>query len=226
MRFRGQGFGRRCARRRVNAAMNPWLNIPLDDYQAHMEAVGQAAVLRSLFGTIYMRVKPQRLAVLGCTSGADFDAIDSSLTEVAVGLDVNPTYLQTAQQRSLGLGRSVEWVCGDVLTAELPQSPFDLIHAALLLEYLDAAALFRRVRHWLMPGAYLSLITQQPIVGLAAVSNTGYESLRSLSATIMLRSAEDIALLAADAGYVVKSKQLVELQTGKVLAHSILQLAH
>lgn len=203
--------------------MNPWLSIPLDDYERHMEAVGQTAALRELFETIYARAKPQRLAVLGCTAGADFDVVDPLSTHVAVGLDVNPTYLQAAQQRSSEIRRSVKWVCGDVLAVELPQAPFDLIHAALLLEYVDAAALFRRVRRWLSPEGYLSIITQQPIDGVAAVSGTCYESLQSLSSTMMLRAAGDIVLIAADAGYAVESQKLLELRTGKVLVHSIFQ---
>jgi hypothetical protein len=32
---------------------DPWLRIPAADYEAHMEAVGQSAALRDLFGRVY-----------------------------------------------------------------------------------------------------------------------------------------------------------------------------
>jgi SAM-dependent methyltransferase len=107
---------------------NPWLSIPLADYEGHMEAVGQAAALRSLFVDVYEVVTPTRLAVLGCTSGADFDGLDPAITEVALGVDINARYLAAAGRRAAALGRRVQFVCGDVLHVTLPQAPFDLVH--------------------------------------------------------------------------------------------------
>ena len=67
---------------------NPWLRIPAADYEAHMEAVGQSAALRQLFSSVYRSIKPARLAILGCTTGADFEGVDPAVTAVAAGVSL------------------------------------------------------------------------------------------------------------------------------------------
>jgi SAM-dependent methyltransferase len=196
---------------------NPWLQIPVADYEAHMEAVGQTAALRQLFSSIYWGVKPRRLAVLGCTTGADFDVMDPAVTAVAAGVDINERYLDVAANRLAAIGRHVHLVCGDVLEVELSQAPFDLVHAALLLEYVDPVALFGRLHHWLAPSGRFSIIIQEPLPGSAAVSSTSYHSLQMLSSTMSLRSAHELVSLGSREGFVCESSRALELPSGKVL---------
>lgn len=209
----------------MTSADNPWLRIPAADYEGHMHAVGQTAALRELFSSVYGRLKPRRLAVLGCTTGADFDAIDSTVTDLAVGVDINAEYLQVAGERLAAAGRNVHLVCGDVLTVELPQAPFDLVHAALLLEYVDPAAAFRRFHEWAAPSGYVSIILQEEIPGIAAVSNTRYDSLQTLASTMSLRSAEQIAAIGAEEGFVCESSRALELPSRKVLVLMLFERA-
>src|SRR5690349_5098254 len=103
----------------MTTADNPWLQIPVADYEAHMDAVGQTAALRQLFSSVYWNSRPSRLLVLGCTTGADFDVIDPTVTEVAAGVDINARYLDVAADRLAAIGRDVHLVCGDVLEVEL-----------------------------------------------------------------------------------------------------------
>ena len=63
---------------------NPWLSIPLADYEGHMESVGQTGALRRVFSDLYAAVRPGRLAVLGCTTGADFDEVDPAVTQLVL----------------------------------------------------------------------------------------------------------------------------------------------
>ena len=44
---------------------DPWLRIPAEDYEAHMRAAGQEAVLRDAFARVLADVRPARIAVLG-----------------------------------------------------------------------------------------------------------------------------------------------------------------
>jgi len=200
---------------------NPWLRIPVADYEAHMEAVGQTTALRGLFSSVYSSIRPRRLAVLGCTTGADFDGIDPAVTGVAAGVDINARYLEVAEKRLAAIGRRVHLVCGDVLKVELPEAPFDLVHAALLLEYLDPAALFRRVHHWLAPSGRFSVVIQARLPGIAAVSSTRYESLQMLSDTMSLRSADEVISVGSREGFVLESSEALELPGGKVLVQML-----
>lgn len=157
---------------------NPWLRIPAEDYEGHMAAIGQSAVLRDLFSVVYAERRPTRLAVLGCTTGYDLGQADPALTEVVVGVDVNPSFLEVARGRLSAFGPRLHLVCGDVLTAELPPVRFDLIHAALLLEYVDPPSLFRRIYAWLSSDGVCSVITQEPMPDVEAISSTDMKAFR------------------------------------------------
>lgn len=199
----------------------PWLHIPADDYEAHMGAAGQAAVLRDVFARVYADVRPVHLAVLGCTTGSDLGRIEPTITDVAVGVDINADYLEIARTRlQAALGPRLHLIHGDVLEVELPPVSFELVHAALLLEYVEPRAFFRRVVQWLAPEGICSMITQEPAPGVTAVSNTGYESLRSLSRQMTLRTIEEVVALAADAGLRELSRQSNEVPGGKILVSS------
>jgi hypothetical protein len=200
---------------------NPWLRIPAEDYEGHMAAIGQSAVLRDLFSLVYAERRPARLAVLGCTTGQDLQQVDPALTEVIVGVDINPAYLEVARGRLSSLGARLRLVCDDVLTAEPPRGPFDLVHAALLLEYVDPSSLFRRIYDWLSPSGVCSLITQEPAPDVAAISITGYESLQTLAGRMSLRSAAEITRLARQAGLHLLHTRAVKVPAGKTLVSSI-----
>lgn len=203
---------------------DPWLRIPAEDYEGHMQAAGQTAALHDLFSDVYAERKPARLAVLGCTTGSDFRQVDPAVSEIVVGVDINREYLDIARLRSIALGSRLHLIHGDVLTVELPPAQFDLIHAALLLEYVDQHALFRRIRQWLAPGGVCSVVTQDPTPGVASVSSTGYESLQALGSVMRLRTAEEVAGAADEAGLRLVRQRAVSLANGKRLVLSVFEV--
>jgi SAM-dependent methyltransferase len=202
---------------------DPWLAIPVDDYEAHMRAVGQSAILRAMFLRVYSERRPKRLAVLGCTTGSDLRLIDPAATELAIGVDINPAYLETARERLAPLGAKLKLVEGDVLRVELPAGELELVHAALLLEYVDPLSLFRRVHEWLAVGGVCSIVTQEPSSEQPAVSETPYQSLRALSAHMRLRSANQIATLARQCGLRLAGEPVATRVGGKSLVSSTFQ---
>ena len=184
----------------ANVDENPWLAIPADEYEAHMSAVGQSAALRAMFFRVYSERKPRRLAVLGCTTGSDLQLVDASATELAVGVDINPAYLEIARGRLTALGPRLQLVEGDVLRVELTRAGFDLVHAALVLEYVDPLLLFRRIHRWLAPGGACSVVTQNPASDVPAVGETAFSSLRVLASRMRLREAKQVTTLAGQCG--------------------------
>jgi SAM-dependent methyltransferase len=200
---------------------SPWLAIPAQDYEAHMAAVGQSAVLRAIFFRVYSAHKPKRLAVLGCTTGSDLQMIDAGDTELAVGVDLNPEYLRIAKERLAALGARLRLIEGDVLRVELPPETLDLVHAALLLEYVDPLSLFRRIRGWLAPGGICSVVTQQPSPDRAAVTQSPYPSLEVLSGHMRLRDAKQVATLAGQCGLRLVRDQTTTEVGGKSLVSSL-----
>lgn len=198
---------------------SPWLRIPVRDYEAHMDRIGQSEALREIFARACMETRPRRLLVLGCSAGGDFPLVDPEVTELVVGVDLNPEAIAEARRR--GAERccaEVRLIAGDVLDASLPESGFDLIHAALLLEYVDPARLFERIARWLDPHGACVTVTQTPVPGIAAVSCTGQDSLNLLASTMTLRTPAEIETVAMRAGLRRHGARDVPLPGGKRFA--------
>jgi hypothetical protein len=68
------------------SADNPWLTIPLADYEAHMALpqVGQAQLLADLFAAELRERSPSSVAVLGCAGGNGFEHAPAALRVVGV----------------------------------------------------------------------------------------------------------------------------------------------
>ena len=90
---------------------NPWLSIPLEDYEAHMRsaAVQQLAALSELFRGALNRYRPESVAVLGVAGGNGLEQIDSGVTKRVIGIDINQRYLDEVQGR-LGQWRAWSYI--------------------------------------------------------------------------------------------------------------------
>jgi hypothetical protein len=147
---------------------NPWLDLPLADYEEHMNAprVQQLGALSDLFAEALMVRRPSSVALLGVAGGNGLERVNSSLTRRIVGVDINPTYLDAVRQRFTALA-GLELHCADLAAEMPPTAPVDLVHAALVLEHAgtDAASLARCLDHALAlvgdDGAF-SVVLQLP----------------------------------------------------------------
>src|SRR5579864_6234651 len=154
--------------------VSPWLGIPAEDYDGHMRQVGQADALRNIFRTVYRETRPAALAILGCATGNGLDIVDPRITATCVAVDINPDYLEACRRNFPNRGFALELICGDVLKINLPPGRLALIHAALLLEYVDPGLLFRRIHAWLAPGGICSMVLQRPSETQATVTPSRY----------------------------------------------------
>ena len=143
---------------------NPWTVVPATDYETHMGAAGadQLAPLSQLFQEIYLSAQPDRLLVVGCSTGNGLEHVDPSITKRIVGVDVNLQYLGIARQRFFHLGPALELFCNEVEKFRQPPASFDMIHAALVLEYVQPDVAVRRFADWLAPGGTCSVVLQLP----------------------------------------------------------------
>src|SRR5437667_3575240 len=115
---------------------NPWLCIPLSEYEGHMSsaAVQQFIALSDLFAEALGLCRPGSIAVLGIAGGNGLDRIDASVTKRVVGLDINQSYLDAVRVRSSALG-GLELHCVDLATESVALEPLDLVHAAMVFEH-------------------------------------------------------------------------------------------
>lgn len=148
---------------------NPWLAIPLEDYEGHMGSprVQQLSALAELFRRALEYSRPESVAVLGVAGGNGLGEIDSAVTKRIVGVDINPRYLDEVERR-FGSGRltGLELYCHDLAEEDLNLAPVALVYAALIFEPVgEHVRLDRALENALSlvaPGGLLSVVLQLP----------------------------------------------------------------
>jgi len=167
---------------------NPWLQIPTEDYEEHMSApnVLQLQMLNKIFADELNEFQPKSIAVLGCAAGNGFEHLINKNIEQIVGVDVNQEYLSVCKKRFEKKLPQLELVCADLNDAEFPNSSFDLIHAALVFEYVKVELVLSKISRWLKPEGILSVVLQLPGNTSTPVSETPYQSLKLLNSIMKL----------------------------------------
>ena len=177
--------------------------------------VDQLGILDDLLGEIYREVAPRRLLVLGCGTGNGFRHFDPAVTSRVVGVDINGAYLEIARERYPELAGIFEPHCCYAEKCDFDAGSFDLIHSALLLEYLDPAPMVEKIASWLAPGGTWLVVLQEPSSENGPVSHTGHESLMSLAEVMRLLSPEMLGRLARRSGLEEVWTRRVALKRGK-----------
>jgi SAM-dependent methyltransferase len=142
---------------------NPWLTIPLADYEGHMRspAVAQLDVLSDLFAEALALRRPASVAVLGIAGGNGLERIDSSVTRRVVGLDLNPEFLDAVRQR-YALLPGLELTRIDLAEQVVDAEPVELVHAALVFEHAGTKRCLDNAIALVAEGGALSIVLQRP----------------------------------------------------------------
>jgi len=196
---------------------NPWLDIPLSDYEGHMSSpdVAQAGLLADIFAEQLDFHKPRSLAMLGCAGGNGFERIDPGTTRRVVGVDMNGEYLNAVRSRFGATFGQLELVEGDIQTGAVAFAPVDLICAALILEYVDLAAALRPLRHLLNAKGILVTVIQLPAANLPAVTPSPYSSLKTLEDLMRFVAPPELQAIAENNGLRQLSSSTRETRSGK-----------
>jgi SAM-dependent methyltransferase len=206
--------------------MNPWLAIPLADYESHMALpeVGQAPYLAGRLEAWVVATGARSVAVLGCAGGNGFDRLPRSQVQRVVGIDLNPDYLAVARARHQGRFPRLELIAGDLLAPGFRlEEPVDLAFAGLFFEYVDVAAALARLRTLLEPGGRLGVVLQLPSPDLPEVTPSPYRSLERLGGLMALVDPDRFAALAGAAGYRPVASGRTRLASGKAFQEILVQ---
>jgi SAM-dependent methyltransferase len=197
---------------------NPWLDIPLADYEGHMTLpqVAQAELLARTLAAAVGACSPTSVAVLGCAGGNGFDRLPATVRRV-VGIDVNAAYVAAARARHARSVAGLELHVADVERDALSIEPVDLVYAALLFEYLNAARALDNIRSWLRRGGALVAVLQMPS-DVPEVTPSPFASLARLAPVMRLLAPQDLAALAAVRGYRLLRTEISTAGGGKCFA--------
>jgi SAM-dependent methyltransferase len=196
---------------------NPWVDIPEADYVGHMSSpeVGQHEVLNRMLGDALRSVRARCVLVLGCSSGNGVEHVDPAVTSRVVGVDVNAAYLQQFAARYQNPAFTLDLRCADLDACRFDAGTFDLVHAALVFEYVAWRELLPRIVEALCPQGVVNIVLQLPSSMSPAVTPTTFSILRSLETIFRF---VDPALLVADAtklGLRLDLRRTVQLESGK-----------
>ncbi len=196
---------------------NPWLQISAEDYEGHMSApkVAQLQMLNKIFADVLNELHPQSIAVLGCTTGNGFEHLINKNIERIVGVDINPDYISICKNRFERSLPKLELICADLNKAEFPDLSFDLIHAALVFEYVKVELLLSKISRWLRPNGILSVVLQLPSETSSPVSETPYQSIKLLSPVINLIDPQEFRDKAKKCGLEEVKNYKIKLESGK-----------
>ena len=163
------------------ASSNPWLSIPLEDYEGHMGSAGvrQLPALSELFKRALEFCRPASVAILGVAGGNGLEQIECGVTKRIVGLDINPRYLDEVRQR-FGALAGLELHCLDLAERGMGVAPVALVHAALIFEHAGLGHALENAVSLVAPGGKLSVVLQLPGLEQQDVASTGYTSMLSL----------------------------------------------
>lgn len=207
---------------------NPWLTIPLDDYEGHMAMpdVGQAGMLANEFEELLKTYMPTSVAIIGCAGGNGFEeAAKASVTRV-VGLDINPTYVANAKARYAGRMAGLELYCADI-EGDMPAlRPVQLVYGALVFEYVDIAKALKNLRGICAPSGIFAALLQLPKEGAAAISSSPFVKLNDLSSIMRLVPPDDFRKAAEDLGFGFLAQKLITLKSEKQFSLQIFRFAH
>jgi hypothetical protein len=196
---------------------NPWLNIPLADYEGHMALphVAQAQLLSDVFSGALDEFSPRSVAVLGCSGGNGFDRISAHITGRVVGIDLNPEYIRETRRRFNDRVPQLELFVGDVQMDVLDFSPVELVFAGLLFEHVDVGAVLTNIRPKLTANGKMVTVVQLPNARIPEVTPSPFESLRALSASMRLVPPELLEHLAAGHGFQLNGSRAIKSAGGK-----------
>jgi len=195
---------------------NPWLEIPLSDYESHMSlpTIAQAEMLAAQFSNALLQFSPESVAVIGCAGGNGFDRIPST-TKRVIGVDINPSYIASASSRYLGRIAGLEFHVADIQACPLQFDPVELIYAALVFEYVSLPAALGNLSRVCRPGARLVSVLQLPSAHVHGVSQSRYQSVQVLAPLMRLIPPGDLAECAASSGFTLESEKTLALESGK-----------
>ncbi|HWB05336.1 MAG TPA: class I SAM-dependent methyltransferase [Verrucomicrobiales bacterium] len=161
---------------------HPWLEIPIDDYEAHMAlpSVGQAQLLGTALHRTVSQFQPRSLAVLGVAGGNGLEFVERDIVHRVVALDFNPEYLALCSQRYAASFSEFEPVLHDLSQGPPVMAPVECIFAGLVLEYLCVESFCRYLPSLLTPGGHFAVLLQLPSPALPEVSASPFASLTRL----------------------------------------------
>ena len=194
----------------------PWLEIPLEEYEAHMglPEIGQAELIADQLAELIGERRPESVAVVGCAGGNGFDRLGGEVRRI-VAVDINPRYIEAVNHRFRGKLAGLELRVADVQSPERLFAPVDLLYAALLFEYVEVSATLRMLHRHCRPMGTLATLIQLPHPMQSEVFVSPFASLGKLASVMRLVAPEALVEEARQMGFTCERERRLVSSAGK-----------
>jgi hypothetical protein len=195
----------------------PWLEIPISEYEAHMESpsVGQAQLLAATLQRVVSTFQPGTLAILGAAGGNGLERVDPAIVRRVVALDFNPEFLTVCEDRYGGSFVQFEPILHDLSQGPPTMEPVECVFAGLVLEYLLPEPFFAYLPSLLACGGVFAAVLQLPSPSLPEVSASRYHSLGKLQSVFSFVRPESMHNGLKSNGFSFIEDERVYLPSGK-----------
>jgi len=196
--------------------INPWLEIPLEDYERHMlhDTVGQLTLLNGLTKKYLSMIKPDICLFMGVAGGNGLEHIDNTVTNQVFGIDINQDYLDFCNDRFKNKIDHLSLLRLDSTKNSASICHAQFIWAGLILEYTGISSGFEFASTNIASAGHF-ITTIQSNNNLEAVSPTGVESIRKVSAISHAIDPGEMLQVAAESGYRLINHEENALPNGK-----------
>ena len=201
---------------------NPWLSVPLADYESHMRspAVQQLDTLADLFGETLKIKAPLSIAILGIAGGNGLDRVYMKTTQRIVGVDINPEYLDSLRERYAHIS-NVELYQADLSQDALNIRPVELVHAALLFEHAGTLRCLENALRMVAPEGSLSVVLQLPSTADQAVGSSEVASVTRFAAHFRFVNPREFSGKLAECGFRKTYERTQDVASGKAFRLAI-----
>lgn len=128
-------------------AINPWEEIPLSDYESHMQlqSVQQLQMMNKMMRRQFSLCEADTVMILGVAGGNGLEHVVARGFKHVLGVDINPDYLRQCEKRYPQLDGVLECICADLTISDTVLPHADLLIANLLIEYIGYDCFCRTV---------------------------------------------------------------------------------
>jgi len=196
---------------------NPWKHIIEEDYIGHMNSphVAQRPLLNRLLRDVLSSSRPRSLLIIGSSTGNGVEHVDPQRTARVECIDINPSFVQSLRAQHPAPPFSLTVHCMDVMEFPFRPESYDLIHAALIFEYIDWPSLLPAIVRSLTPGGTLSVIIQLPSDTVPAVTPSPYTRLLALESVFHFVDPERLIDQATGLSLTLHKRSVEPLPSGK-----------
>jgi SAM-dependent methyltransferase len=196
---------------------NPWLDIGLDAYEAHMrtDGVRQLQALGEITAE-QLECGCGRVVILGAAAGNGLERIGAAAAvEKVYAVDINAEYLAACRERFACLGGKLETLCRDLSRGSSALPACDVMVCNLIIEYIGIPRFVEIARANRGSAGVISCVIQRNNGASFVSASPTARKLKSLGPLHRDIDEKELVSAMGKAGFAISLRKAYSLPNGK-----------